>query len=53
MRERIERVYQRAMTILRERHDELEQLAKKLLEQETLTADELPSPTPPPEAQAA
>jgi cell division protease FtsH len=53
VRERIDRVYQRALAILRERRDELELLAQKLLEQETLTADELPSPTPPPEAQAA
>jgi len=32
---------------------ELKGLAKKLLEKETLTAEELPRPTPPPEAEAA
>ena len=45
--------YQRALEILRARRGELESLAKKLLEKETLTADELPRPSPPPEAQAA
>ena len=51
--ERIERTYQKALDILPARRGELESLAKKLLEKETLAADELPRPTPPPEAQAA
>jgi cell division protease FtsH len=53
VRERIDRVYQKTLAILRERRGELESLAAKLLEKETLTAEELPKPTPPPEAQAA
>jgi cell division protease FtsH len=53
VRERIDRVYQRALGILRDRRAELDRLAKKLLEKETLTAEELPRPTPPPEAEAA
>ncbi len=53
VRERIDRVYQKTLAILRERRGELESLATKLLEKETLTADELPKPTPPPEAEAA
>jgi cell division protease FtsH len=53
VRERIERTYQKALEILRARRGELEGLAKKLLEKETLTADELPRPSPPPEAKAA
>jgi cell division protease FtsH len=53
VRERIDHAYARAATILKERRSELESLAKKLLEKETLTADELPRPTPPPAAEAA
>jgi cell division protease FtsH len=53
VRERIDRVYQRALGILRDRRAELDRLAKKLLEKETLTAEELPRPTPPPKAEAA
>jgi cell division protease FtsH len=53
VRERIDRVYQKALQILRERRAEHDRLAKKLLEKETLTAEELPRPTPPPEAEAA
>ena len=53
VRERIDRIYHQATQILRERRAELDRLAKKLLEKETLTADELPRPTPPPEAEAA
>jgi cell division protease FtsH len=53
VRERIERTYQKALEILRARRGELESLAKKLLEKETLTADELPRPSPPPKAKAA
>jgi cell division protease FtsH len=53
VRERIERTYQKALDILRGRRAELESLAAKLLEKETLTAEELPAPTPPPERQAA
>jgi cell division protease FtsH len=47
VRTRIERAYEQAKTILRERRSELGSLAKKLLEKETLLAEELPSPTPP------
>jgi cell division protease FtsH len=53
VRERVERAYQEALEILKKRRGELETLARKLLEKETLTADELPRPTPPPEAEAA
>jgi cell division protease FtsH len=53
VRERIDRIYHKATQILRDRRAELDRLAKKLLEKETLTADELPRPTPPPEAEAA
>ena len=53
VRERIEKVYKKTLGILRERRGDLESLAAKLLEKETLTADELPKPTPPPEAEAA
>jgi cell division protease FtsH len=53
VRERVDRAYQQAQEILRRRRSELETLARKLLEKETLTADELPRPTPPPEAEAA
>jgi ATP-dependent Zn protease len=53
VRERIEKVYKKTLAILRERRGDLESLAAKLLEKETLTADELPKPTPPPEAEAA
>jgi cell division protease FtsH len=53
VRERIDRTYQRALEILRARRGELESLAAKLLEKETLTAEELPAPTPPPERKAA
>ncbi len=53
VRERVDRAYQQALEILKKRRSELETLARKLLEKETLTADELPRPTPPPEAEAA
>src|SRR5690606_21462369 len=53
VRERIDRTYHRALEILSGRRAELDRLAKKLLEKETLTAEELPAPTPPPEAEAA
>jgi cell division protease FtsH len=53
VRERIDRTYQRALEILRARRGELESLAAKLLEKETLTAEELPAPSPPPERKAA
>ena len=53
VRERVDRAYQQALEILKKRRSELEALARKLLEKETLTADELPRPTPPPEAEAA
>ena len=44
VRERIEQVYQRTLDILQDRRDVMETLAKKLLQQETLTEDELPKP---------
>jgi cell division protease FtsH len=53
VRQRIDRAFQRATEILRRRRAELETLAEKLLEKETLLADELPSPTPPPAREAA
>ncbi len=53
VRERIDKVYQKTLQILRSRRAEHESLAKKLLEKETLTAEELPKPTPPPKAEAA
>ncbi len=53
VRERIDRTYQKALEILRGRRAELDRLAKTLLEKETLTAEELPRPTPPPQAEAA
>jgi cell division protease FtsH len=53
VRERIDRAYHNAVEILRRRRTEMEGLAKRLLEKETLTAEELPRPTPPPEAEAA
>jgi cell division protease FtsH len=53
VRERIDRTYQKALDILRSRRAELDRLAKTLLEKETLTAEELPRPTPPPKAEAA
>jgi cell division protease FtsH len=53
VRERIDQTYHKAVEILRGRRGELESLAKKLLEKETLTADELPRPSPPPKAEAA
>jgi cell division protease FtsH len=53
VRERIDRTFQKALEILRGRRAELDRLAKTLLEKETLTAEELPAPTPPPERKAA
>ena len=53
VRERIDRVYGETLDILRQRRDEMEVLAKKLLEQETLTEDELPKPAQPPQPQVA
>jgi cell division protease FtsH len=53
VRERIDKVYHKTLEILRARRGDLESLAAKLLEKETLTADELPKPTPPPSAEAA
>ena len=53
VRERIERVYGETLEILRGRRDDMERLAKKLLEQETLTADELPKPVTAPEPRVA
>ncbi|MEM7022880.1 MAG: ATP-dependent zinc metalloprotease FtsH [Pseudomonadota bacterium] len=57
VRDRIDKVYHKTLEILGSRRNELESLAKTLLEKETLNADELPEPssqpTPPPEAEAA
>ncbi|MGH6912505.1 MAG: ATP-dependent zinc metalloprotease FtsH, partial [Geminicoccales bacterium] len=53
VREHIDQIYHKVLVILRDRRPELDRLAKKLLEKETLTADELPAPSPPPEAKAA
>jgi cell division protease FtsH len=53
VRDRIQEVYERTLAILKERRDEMEVLAKKLLEQEVLTEDELPKPTPEPAADVA
>lgn len=53
VRDRIQEVYQRTLDILRKRQDEMEVLAKKLLEQEVLTEDELPKPTAKPAADVA
>jgi cell division protease FtsH len=47
VRELIETAYARALGILQRRRDEIERLAKFLLEKETLRADELPQPTAP------
>jgi cell division protease FtsH len=49
----LEDAFQRARQILLGRRDELTRLAKVLLEKETLTAEELPPPAPPPKALAA
>jgi cell division protease FtsH len=46
----VDQAYLRAKSILEERRKELEDLAKLLLEKETLTAAELPEPAPLPEA---
>jgi cell division protease FtsH len=43
-RELVEAAYARALDILRRRRDDIERLAKILLEKETLRADELPPP---------
>ncbi len=53
VRERIDRVYAKALDILRGRRDEMEGLAKRLLEQEVLTEDELPAPAKAPEPRVA
>ena len=53
VRARIDQAYEQTKAMLRERRGDLERLAKILLEKETLTADELPRPTPPPARQAA
>ena len=42
----VDRAFERAREILGRRRDELERLARVLLEKETLTAAELPGPTP-------
>jgi cell division protease FtsH len=45
VRERVEGAHGRALQILQCRRDDIERLAKILLEKETLRADELPRPT--------
>jgi len=47
VRERIDRVYQQTLELLRSRREEMEELAIKLLEQETLDEDDLPKPAKP------
>jgi cell division protease FtsH len=47
VRDLIEAAYARALEILRRRRDDIERLAKILLEKETLRADELPQPQAP------
>lgn len=44
VRERIAQVYQRTLDILKSRREEMETLAIKLLDQETLSEEELPKP---------
>ncbi|WGF87574.1 ATP-dependent zinc metalloprotease FtsH [Marinivivus vitaminiproducens] len=46
VRDRIDKAFAKAMAILETRRDEMDALASKLLEQETLSAAELPPPTP-------
>ncbi len=53
VRDRIQEVYGRTLAILKKRRDEMEVLAKKLLEQEVLTEDELPKPAVEPAADVA
>ena len=53
VRDHIAEVYQRVLKILQSRRDEMEVLAQKLLEQETLIEDELPKPVAPPEPRVA
>ena len=53
VRERIEQVYQQTLDILRGRREEMEDLVKKLLEQETLSEEDLPNPVISPAPQAA
>ncbi|MEL6963374.1 MAG: ATP-dependent zinc metalloprotease FtsH [Pseudomonadota bacterium] len=50
VRDRIQEVYERALAILRERRDEMDVLAKQLLEQEVLTENDLPKPIAEPAA---
>ena len=47
VRDRIEHVYRQTLDILRSRREEMEDLATKLLEQETLDEDDLPKPVAP------
>jgi len=49
----IDEAFDRAKAIVADRRDEIDQLARKLLEQEVLEADELPKPKPEPEREAA
>lgn len=53
VRERIDQIYQQALGILHGQRDQMEVLVKKLLEQETLTEDELPKPVRAPGPKAA
>jgi len=49
----VDEAFDRAKAIVVDRRDEIDQLARKLLEQEVLEADELPKPKPEPEREAA
>jgi len=49
----IDEAFDRAKAIVADRRDEIDQLARKLLEQEVLEADELPKPKPESEREAA
>jgi cell division protease FtsH len=49
----IDEAFERAKAIVAERRDEIDELARKLLEQEILEADELPKPTQEEDRQAA
>jgi cell division protease FtsH len=53
VRKLVDKAFERATAILSRHRKELEEVAKKLLEQETLTAEDLPKIPPEPEAAAA
>jgi cell division protease FtsH len=49
----IDEAFERAEAIVRDRRDEIDELAQKLLDQEVLEADELPEPKPEKDREAA